>query len=181
VADPGFQGGVKLVRMLGTTALRLGESQILPFRFSHYARKLKEFLDTASTWGGGEDRRGMAAVDLTPAREAVARVAEQAKLVEERIDDRLATRDLPASTMERVNDLLARLEQRLLDEDQQWYRHVIYGWNIYSLYDGQPFPGLAEAIRLREAERAKRELTRITSAIERLLIGLREIGELVNQ
>jgi transferrin receptor-like protein len=55
-----------------------------------------------------------------------------------------------------VNDLLARLEQRLLDEDQQWYRHVIYGWNIYSLYDGQPFPGLADAMRVRDAERAQR-------------------------
>ena len=175
VADPGFQGGVKLVRMLGTTALRLGESQILPFRFSHYARKLTEFLDTASTWGGGEDRRGMAAVDLTSARQAVARAAEQAKIVEGRIDDRLATADLPASTIDRLNDLLARLEQRLLDENQPWYRHVIYGWNIYSLYDGQPFPGLADAIRLRDAERAKREAARIVAAIDRLHQGLREI------
>jgi len=179
VADPGFQGGAQLVRVLGTTALRLGEAQILPFRFSHYARRLKEFIDTASTWGGGEDRRGMAAVDLTAAREAVARVAAEAKVVEDRIDDRLATSDLPTSTIEHVNDLLARLEQRLLDEDQQWYRHVIYGWNIYSLYDGQPFPGLAEAMRARDAERARKEALRITAAIDRLNAGLREIAELL--
>ena len=28
---------------------------------------------------------------------------------------------------------------------------MFYGWNIYSLYDGQLFPGLAEALRLRDA------------------------------
>ena len=179
VADPGFRGGAQLVRMLGTTALRLGESQVLPFRFSHYARKLKDFIDAASTWGGGEDRRGMMAVDLTAVREAAARVAEQAKSVEDRLDDRLATSNLPASQIDRANDLLARLEQRLLDEDQQWYRHVIYGWNIYSLYDGQPFPGLAEAIRVRDAERARKEAARITAAIDRLNAGLHEVAELL--
>ena len=71
------------------------------------------------------------------------------------------------------------LKQRLLDENQPWYRHVIYGWNIYSLYDGQPFPGLAEAIRLRDADRARKEAGRIVAAIDRLHAGLREIGELV--
>jgi hypothetical protein len=98
----------------------------------------------------------MPALDLTSARKAVARVAEQAKLIEERIDDRLAAADLPASTIDRVNDLLARLEQRLLDENQQWYRHVIYGWNIYSLYDGQPFPGLRRRDPPRDAAREAR-------------------------
>ena len=36
------------------------------------------------------------------------------------------------------------MEQLLADDDgapdSKWYRHVFYGWNIYSLYDGQPFP-----------------------------------------
>ena len=50
--------------------------------------------------------------------------------------------------------------------------HVVYGWDIYSLYDGQPFPGLAEAIRLRSAARATREVGRITAAVERFADGL---------
>ena len=43
------------------------------------------------------------------------------------------------------------MEQVLADDDgapeSKWYRHVFYGWNIYSLYDGQPFPGLAAALQ----------------------------------
>jgi len=179
VADPGFARGAQLVRLLGTTALRLGESQILPFRFSYYAGRLKEFVDTASTWGFGEDGRRAVAVDLTAANEAVGRVAAQANLLERRIDDRLGSGDVPAASVSRLNDALARLEQRLLDDNQRWYRHVIYGWNIYSLYDGQPFPGLAEAIRVRDSDRARQEVARVVAALDRLDAGLREAADLI--
>jgi N-acetylated-alpha-linked acidic dipeptidase len=168
VADPGFERGAQLVRVLGTTALRLGESQLLPFRFSHYARKLSEFVDAAATWGDG--------VDLAPIRAAVDRIGTEAATVERMIDDRLARNAANAAETPRINDALARLEQRLVDDDQPWYRHVIYGWNIYSLYDGQPFPGLAEAIRVRDTARIRREVARIAAAIDRLNSGLREVA-----
>ena len=74
------------------------------------------------------------------------------------------------------------MEQRLLDEseppDRRWYRHVVYGWDIYSLYDGQPFPRLAEAIRARDPARATREVARIAAALGRLDVGLHEAIEL---
>jgi hypothetical protein len=71
-----------------------------------------------------------------------------------------------------LNDQLAHLEQSLLDESgspsERWYRHVIYGWNIYSLYEGQPLPGLAEAIRLKDPERILRETARIENALRHM-------------
>jgi hypothetical protein len=71
-----------------------------------------------------------------------------------------------------LNDRLARLEQQLADDDgapeSRWYRHVFYGWNIYSLYDGQMFPGLATAIRLRDVERVTHESARIARALDRM-------------
>jgi hypothetical protein len=75
-----------------------------------------------------------------------------------------------------LNDRLAHLEQTLLDESaspaERWYRHVIYGWNIYSLYEGQPLPGLAEAIRLRDPARIAKETARIEAALRRMRDGL---------
>ncbi|HUQ52405.1 MAG TPA: M28 family peptidase, partial [Gammaproteobacteria bacterium] len=173
VADPGFERGAQLVRLLGTTALRLGQSEVLPFRFSHYARRLAEFADTAAGWGQEEDGRPPFAADLTSVKAAIARVAEAAASLERRLDEGLTAGRVSAAKAAPVNDALARLEQRLLDENQQWYRHVIYGWNIYSLYDGQPFPGLAEAIRLRDTDRTRLETARIVAAIDRLHAGLR--------
>ena len=68
----------------------------------------------------------------------------------------------------------------LLDESgspaQRWYRHVIYGWNIYSLYDGQPLPGLAEAVRLKDPARVAEETARIENALRRMLAELRQAG-----
>jgi hypothetical protein len=81
-----------------------------------------------------------------------------------------------------LNDRLARLEQALCDDEgaraSRWYRHVIYGWNIYSLYDGQPFPGLAEALYQKDAPRVTRELARIERALDRMLGELEEAERL---
>jgi Transferrin receptor-like dimerisation domain len=78
---------------------------------------------------------------------------------------------------------MARLEQALLDVSQpanrRWYRHVIYGWNVYSMYDGQPLPGLAEAIRLGDAALLAQEQARIQRALERMLRGLDGIAALL--
>ena len=75
-----------------------------------------------------------------------------------------------------MNDRLARLEQTLLDEadppSERWYRHVVYGWNIYALYEGQPLPGLADAERTGDRAGIDREIARITAALTRMRAGL---------
>jgi hypothetical protein len=167
-----------LVRVLGSVALRLGESQVLPFRFLHYARRLAQFVDSVSAWTIDDDGRTVVPVDVKPLEAAVDRVAESASALERETDDGLMSGRLPSPATPQLNDVLARLEQRLLDEsepvDRRWYRHLIYGWDIYSLYDGQPFPRLAESIRSRDAVRARQEVARIAAALGRLHEGLRE-------
>jgi hypothetical protein len=73
-----------------------------------------------------------------------------------------------------------RLEQTLIDEsasaEERWYRHVVYGWNIYWLYAGQPFPGLAGAFARGTEEDVRREAERIERALERLARGLEELS-----
>ena len=178
VADPGFQRGAQLVRVLGSIALRLGEAEVLPFRFSHYAKTIAQFVDGVPAWTLDDDGRTTVAIDVTPLAVAIRRVQTSADALERRIDDGLRTGRLPSTSSPRLNDLLARLEQRLLDDsepaDRVWYRHVIYGWDIYSLYDGQPFPRLAAAIRARDAASTGREIARIGAALDRLDSGLRE-------
>jgi hypothetical protein len=98
------------------------------------------------------------------------------------VDRRLASaRPLPRATPQ-LNDLLARLEQRLLDERapaaDRWYRHVVFGWDIYSLYDGQPFPGVAKALREGHLGVARAELAGITARIGRVAADLDEATRL---
>lgn len=168
VADPGFQQGVLMAQVLGTMALRMSEADVLPFQYSHYVRKLTAALDDAARWASDA---GMAA-DLAPLRAAAGAAGTSARELEEDIARGLMSGRLTRARAAALNDRLARLEQALADDDgapdTKWYRHVLYGWNIYSLYDGQPFPGLAEALRVKDAARVTHELGRIQRALERM-------------
>jgi hypothetical protein len=107
-------------------------------------------------------------------------IAKRSEALEHRIDENVESGRWPDSSTTSLNDRLTHLEQDLLDETgspaEHWYRHVIYGWNIYSLYDGQPLPGLAEGIRLKDSARITEETARIENALRRMLAELRQAG-----
>jgi N-acetylated-alpha-linked acidic dipeptidase len=174
-SDPGFTAGRTLVQMLGLSVMRLAAAQVLPFRYSHYARKIGEFLTAARAWPGSANVR----LDLERSNALARRIATRAEAVERELDVRLANGTLSAERARRVNDSLMRLEQSLLDESsppqERWYRHVIYGWNIYSLYEGQPLPGLAGAVRTGDRSRVDAEVKRIEAALARMLKALESI------
>jgi N-acetylated-alpha-linked acidic dipeptidase len=162
VADLGFAQGVVMARVLGTLALRLSNAAILPFRFADYAERLRQaavanydptFPVEIRTWLARVKQIETAAIALSAA-----------------IDRRLAAGG--PGNFAALNDRLARLEQKLADDEgapeSRWYRHVFYGWDIYSLYDGQMFPGLATAMRLRDAARVTHERARIERAFDRM-------------
>ena len=164
--------------------LRLSSSDLLPFRYSHYARSIGAFLDSAEEWALDDTGVRRVVVDLAGARRLAAAAATMATALEARLDRRLADEALDAAAARRINDGLARLEQSLLDESEppatRWYRHVIYGWNIYSLYDGQPLPGLAEAIRVADPASVARETARIEGALTRFVAALEELARLAD-
>ncbi|MFN0181256.1 MAG: M28 family peptidase [Gemmatimonadales bacterium] len=164
IADPGFRQGAVLSRLLGTAALRLAEADVLPFRFSRYAVALERALPS----------------ELASLRDVVGRIQVASVRLEARVDSTLAAGPGDRARWRMLNDRLHRLEQRLTDDDgdpsSRWYRHVIYGWNIYSLYDGQPFPGFVEARRLRDAARTAREVGRIRRALERMAAELESMA-----
>ena len=166
--DDDFRRGALLARILGTAAIRLADAPVLPYRFSYYGKKLEDFARQAEEWSGGRNR-------FERLRELAAAVREKG----ERIEGALDSGPLPAD-VDGLNDRLMRLEQSLIDEsappEERWYRHVVYGWNIYSLYAGQPFPGLAGAFARGTEEDVRRETERLERAIERLSRGLEEIA-----
>jgi N-acetylated-alpha-linked acidic dipeptidase len=172
-SDPGFAVGRALTQVLGLSVMRLASATALPFRYSHYGRKIGEFLDSASTWNYDEDGHAVVKLNLLSPRRLAAIFTDTAHAIERQIDMALASGTLTPAAAKSLNDGLVRLEQALLDDteppDTRWYRHVIYGWNIYSLYEGQPLPGLAEAIRLRDQSRVDREVARIEAALTRLI------------
>jgi len=179
-ADPGFRVSQTLARVLGLTVMRLASTAVLPFRYSHYARKIREFTEAAESWAIDDNGRRRVLTNLTEARTLATQAATTAAAIEAQLGRRLDVEPTDVVRARRLNDALVRLEQQLLDESEspatRWYRHVIYGWNIYSLYDGQPLPGLAEAIRSGDAAAVNRETSRLNQALARFHTALQEIA-----
>lgn len=177
VSDPGFTWGVRHARLLGVTAMRLANAPVLPYRYSHYVRHIGSFLRDAEGWAGGGDRPAAVKVDTRELQALADTLHARTALLERRIDATLASGRVPGRARE-LNDVIMRLDQSLLDRsmpvDERWYRHLIYGWNIYALYSGQPLPHLYEAIRLRHGGRIEQEKALIRSALERMLAGVEE-------
>jgi N-acetylated-alpha-linked acidic dipeptidase len=172
-SDPGFHVARTLAQVFGVAVMRLADAAVLPYRYSHYAHKISDFLDDAGTWGDVK-------LSLNNAKALAAEIAKRSEALEHRIDENVESGRWPDASTALLNDRLTHLEQDLLDGSgspaQRWYRHVIYGWNIYSLYDGQPLPGLAEAIRLKDPARVAEETARIENALRRMLAELRQAG-----
>ena len=164
--DPDFERGALLAVLLGRTALGLANAPVLPYRFSHYTAKIEGFVDLAETWGDGTHRF-----------ERMRALTRELRERSERLEARIAAAGDAVPTG--VNDALMRLEHHLIDEseppDQRWYRHVVYGWNIYALYSGQPFPGLAAAMTRGTDADIATEAARIERALERLMAGLDDL------
>lgn len=183
VADQGYRRGLVLARLLGTTGLRLANADMLPFRYGHYGQQLVTALAGVPAWGVDEEGRQVLAIDTGHAVTLAREVAAKAEAFERDLDRALAEGRLSAETRAAINARLPRLEQRLLNEDappdQRWFRHVVHGWNIYAMYDGQPFLGLAEAVRLRDEARRDAELSAIAAGLTRLAEGIDEIHALV--
>jgi N-acetylated-alpha-linked acidic dipeptidase len=179
-SDPGFHVARTLAQVFGVAVMRLADAAVLPYRYSHYARKISDFLDDAGAWAVDDDGLEIVKLNLEGSKTLAKRIAARAGALERRIDDNVESGRWPDSSSATLNDRLAHLEQALLDESgtpaERWYRHVIYGWNIYSLYDGQPLPGLAEAIRLKDPARVALETARIENALRRMLAELGQAG-----
>jgi N-acetylated-alpha-linked acidic dipeptidase len=167
--DPDFSRGALLARILGTAAIRLADAPVLPYRFSHYGKKLEDFARQAEEWGNGRYRF-----------DRLRSLASEVRTNAERLEAAPVPSDLAT-----FNDGLMRLERSLVDEsappEERWYRHVVYGWNIYSLYAGQPFPGLAEAITRGTEADVRRETERLERALERLSRGLDDLSRSATQ
>jgi N-acetylated-alpha-linked acidic dipeptidase len=180
ISDPGFEWGARHARLLGTTIMRLASAPVLPYRYSHYASHIRSFLQEAERWAVDEEGRQRVTVDTRELQSLADRIEDRSRLLEQSIDSQLRSGQVPARAA-RINDLLMRLDQALLDRsepaDVRWYRHLIYGWNIYALYSGQPLPHLYEAIRVEDPEGVANEMARIRRALTRMLAGVEEALE----
>ena len=160
-ADPHFVYLQQMARVLGLEAVRMADTDVLPYDYVPYAREITSYIETAKKKAGDEK---LGSLDFGPALAAASRfstAAEHATGVEKS----------PGSDPAKVNQALREAEGDLISPaglpNRPWYRHLIYAPGEYTGYAAVVIPGVTEAVQAKNTERASQQLTVLAEALDR--------------
>jgi N-acetylated-alpha-linked acidic dipeptidase len=186
--DPTFIYGVVLAKTAGRMALRLANSEALPFDFKSlyktlngYASEVIALADQQREATATENRIIKekiynnvtdTALKLMPpsAKEEVPyfnfsslqNAMTALEKTTNQLSDALAKAKLDAAKQDDVNKMLYKAEQKLLLENglprRGWYKHAIYAPGFYTGYGVKTLPGIREAIEQRNWKEAQEQI-----------------------
>jgi N-acetylated-alpha-linked acidic dipeptidase len=160
-ADPHFAYLQEMARVFGLEALRMADTDVLPYDYVAYARAIDTYIAAAARKASDQ---GLAKMDFAAIQAAVGRFLAAAQR-----DYQLQTGK--TADLTKLNTALRQTEADLVSEaglpNRPWYRHTIYAPGEYTGYAAVVIPGVNEAIESKDAPRAAQQLTVLTQALDR--------------
>ncbi len=160
-ADPHFAYLQEMARVFGLEALRMADTDVLPYDYVTYGRSIQSYIVAAKRRASD---MGAGSLDFAAAEGAAGRLIAAAQ----RAHDRQVA---PTGDLEKLNATLRQTEGALINEaglpNRPWYRHTIYAPGEYTGYAAVVIPGVNEAIEAKDAPRAAQQLTVLTQALNR--------------
>lgn len=179
--DPTFAYHVALARILGTLALRLDESDVLPFDYVNYASNVERNVSDLAPriTQTPEDAAAFASV-----QQAAAQFASSAS----RASDALRAipyAPLDPATAEKINRALPEVEQALLAPEgligRPWFKHTLFAPGLYAGYASEPLPGITDALDRGDPAAFRREADSLSAALLRASARLDDVARLARQ
>jgi N-acetylated-alpha-linked acidic dipeptidase len=199
-SDTSFVYGKALAQTVGSAVMRMADADLLPLEFGNlaetvqgYAAELKELHDhvaaqIAETNRELEDGVFAAtndphsplqppkvqplapALNFAPLDNADGSLMRAASRYEKAYGAAIAA-GADAATFARVNDIVRRADQALLDDKglpkRPWYKHLLYAPGLYTGYGVKTVPGVREAIEQKAWAEADVEIGRVAAAVQR--------------
>jgi N-acetylated-alpha-linked acidic dipeptidase len=175
--DPGFLYHAAAAKLWGLMAMRLANADVLPLRFSHYARDLQLDLDTLrrdairrarTPADGSAGAKPSFRPDASELLEALDQFRVAGESLDRAADAALTSGD--AAAMRRANDQLLQLERAFLDAkglpNRPWFRHLLIAPGLTTGYAPWPFPALQQAVEEKDAAMFASELKRIVAVLQ---------------
>ncbi len=160
-ADPHFVYLKEMARVFGLEALRMADTDVLPYDYVAYAREIASYLDAAKSKAANA---GFNKLDFSAAQAAATLFAAAAANAH-------AAQLAPSGDLARLNQTLRQTETALLSSaglpNRPWYRHTIYAPGEYTGYAAVVIPGVNEAIDAHNAELAAQQLAVLAEALDR--------------
>ncbi|MGN6268314.1 MAG: transferrin receptor-like dimerization domain-containing protein [Sphingomonas sp.] len=184
--DPGLAYGAALSKVVGRLVLRAADGERVPAHYSDFAAAVARYVDEVTKLAADQRNKDRALKDLTadhdfelaadpedptgapeakgitplidmlPLEDASDRLTKSAAAA----DRMLAGEDkLPAATRQRIDAMLADIDQLLLDPaglpGRPWYQNLIYAPGTLTGYGAKTLPGVREGIEQRRFDDAQ--------------------------
>jgi len=150
-----------MARVLGLEAIRMADTDALPYDYVTYAREISSYIESAKHKAGESHVAGLDFGPAEAAAERLAAAAQKAHVLE----------SAPSGDLTRLNQTLRDTETALITQaglpNRPWFRHTIYAPGEYTGYAAVVIPGVNEAIDAKDAPRAARQLSVLTQALDR--------------
>jgi len=177
VGDPGLLYTTTMARLWGVLTWRLANAELLPLRYSEYARAAVAHVTEIE-----KKAARTRVLRLVEAREAAGRWEEAAAALEKQADDRLSTpAGIPPGVARQVNALLVEVERALTEpsglKGREFFRHLIYA--PQPTYREELLPRIFEAIDADRWDEIPFYEKQLVAAFDRAAGLLRRAGELV--
>jgi N-acetylated-alpha-linked acidic dipeptidase len=160
-ADPHFNYLQQMARVFGLEALRMADTDVLPYDYVAYAREIGSYLIAAKRKAADA---GLSSLDFAPALAASTRFATAA-------DHAHHLQLAPSRDVAQLNLALREVETALLSPaglpNRPWYKHTVYAPGEFTGYAAVVIPGVNEAIEAKDANRATSQLAVLSQALAR--------------
>jgi N-acetylated-alpha-linked acidic dipeptidase len=160
-ADPRFIYLQEMARVFGLEALRMADTDVLPYDYVTYSREIELYLAAAHK-RANEYKLG--AIDFTPAELAATHLNNAGQRVR-------GVQLVPPANPGKLNTALRGAEAALLSPaglpNRPWYKHTIFAPGEYTGYAAAVIPGVNEAIDAKDENRTRQQLQVLADALNR--------------
>jgi N-acetylated-alpha-linked acidic dipeptidase len=160
-ADPHFVYLQQMARVLGLEALRMADTDVLPYDYVTYANQIQAYLDAAKKRAAEQK---LDSLEFAPTLAASARLSAAAGKVH-------ALQSAATGDLAQLNQALRQAETALIWDaglpNRPWYRHTIFAPGEFTGYAAVVIPGVNEALDARDPSRAAQQLAVLAQALER--------------
>ena len=174
--DPDFLYHAAAARLWGLMGMRLANADVVPLRFSSYARDLQDDLDVlrrdairrARTSDPASGQKAAITPDFSEILSALQELGAAGAAADKAADAVAESGD--AAKAKAINDTLIQVERAFLNTEglpkRPWFRHMLIAPGLTTGYAAWPFPALQQAIEDRDAAMFASEAKRVVAAIK---------------
>jgi len=162
VGDPGYRYHTLMSKLWGVLALRLANSEILPFDFAFYADNIRQFVAELQ-----KNKEAAKQFDFKPLLARVAEFEAEGRRFNQAIERQIATGNIDPESSQRINHAIRQVESNWLNPDgipgRPWFKHILYAARY--TYAHLELPGLTEAIERSDWKAAREQGKLVENAL----------------